>query len=236
MTSTARLLLRAVLIPFAALVCGWIGVAAGEFLPYRLAAFVDRDIAELKDLLIWSVIVHTALFAALGAWGVLVLTSAGRVARFIALGLAAFIAIAGIGIGLAGYPWPKDSGHPVVRYELRIPANSPEPVQGDGGYDLTIWTEKNGHGAYIAQVRRAVDRPEIKGDFVLYKDKLEQPTMSLRLRGMEGHWRVPMAGDAKLEKKFGEWQKIEFIPTPRAGVPPLPAGEYEIRYWVNHYL
>ncbi len=60
------------------------------------------------------------------------------------------------------------------------------------------------------------------------KDK-PAPTMS-RLRGMEGHWRVPYDGTSKLERQFGEWRKIEFIPTPREGVPPVPSGTYEIRY------
>jgi hypothetical protein len=234
-TDQARLLLRFILVPMAALLCGWLGMGAGSALTYKLAAWADHDIAHFKDMLILAMLVHMALFAMLGAFAVLAFTGAGTRARAVMRWSAAFAIFAGAALLVTSYPWPKDSGHPVVNYELRIPASLPEPLPGDGGYDLTIWKEKMGQGVYIEQVRRTGDRPEIKGAFVLYKEK-PAPTMSLRLRGMEGHWRVPYDGNAKLEKEFGAWQKIEFIPTPREGVPPLPPGDYEIRYRVHHYM
>jgi hypothetical protein len=229
------LALRIIVIPAAIVVCGWLGMAAGSTFIYWLARLADHDIGRFKDMLIWSMLVNMALFAALGVWLVLTLTRAHRAAQFLFLGIAGFVAIAGGGLLVATYPWEKASGHPVVRYELRLPAGVPEPLPGDGGYDLTIWNAKSGHGAYIDQVRRAGDRAEIKGDFVIYEGQ-PAPTMSLRLRGTEGHWRIPYDGNAKPEKEFTEWRKIEFIPTPSEGVSPLPPGDYEIRYRMHHYL
>lgn len=235
MTDRARLILRIILIPAAILAGGWLGNGAGSALIYRLAAYADHDIGRFKDMLIFSMLMHMALFAVLGIWLVLFATRAHRAIQFLFLGVAGFVAVAGWALLISAYPHEKTSGSPVVRYELRLPAGAPERVDGDGGYDLTIWNEKMGHGAYIEQVRRAGNRAEIKGDFVLGRDK-PAPTMSLRLRGMEGHWRVPYDGNAALEKDFGEWQRIEFIKTPREGVPPLPSGDYEIRYRVHHYM
>jgi hypothetical protein len=234
-TDQARLILRVILIPAAILSGGWIGTGIGNALIYALAAYVDHDIGRFKDMLILSMLVHMAIFAVLGIWLVLFATSAHRAAQILFLCTTGFVAVVGWGLLISGYPYEKTSGSPVVRYELRLPAGAPEPVDGDGGYGLTIWNEKMGHGAYIEQVRRAGNRAEVKGDFVLDRGK-PAPTMSLRLRGMEGHWRVPYDGNAKLEKEFGAWQKIEFIPTPREGVPPLPPGDYEIRYRVHHYM
>jgi hypothetical protein len=47
---------------------------------------------------------------------------------------------------------------------------------------------------------------------------------------------MPIRADAKLDKAFGPWQRIEFVPNPRENVPPLPPGEYEVRYRVKKYL
>jgi hypothetical protein len=81
----------------------------------------------------------------------------------------------------------------------------------------------------------ADDRAEITGDMVLQTSNLT-PTVSRRLNGKtEGYWRLPIKPDAALGKSLGAWQRIEFIPPPRANVPPLPPGNYKIRYRVRTY-
>jgi hypothetical protein len=62
------------------------------------------------------------------------------------------------------------------------------------------------------------------------------PTVSLTLHKAEGVWRLPYKPDAALEKSFGPWQRIEFIPNPRRSRPPLPAGDYDVRYRVRRYM
>ncbi len=82
----------------------------------------------------------------------------------------------------------------------------------------------------------AGDRAEIVGDIVLQTSNLT-PTVSLRLNTKtESYWRLPIKPDAALDKSFGPWQRIEFIPTPRPNMPPLPPGDYEIRYRVRSYM
>lgn len=136
---------------------------------------------------------------------------------------------------LASFDWPKSSGEPVVDYELRLPAGAALPERGK--LDLTVWREKAGEGCYIDKVRMAGDRPEITGNLTLRTNNLS-PSMSLRLNNAaEGYWRLPIAPDAALDKSFGAWQRIEFIATPRATpLPPLPTGEYDIRYRVRKYM
>jgi hypothetical protein len=228
-------LLRAVLIPAFMLLGGWAGMGAGNAFVYWLAWMADHDIGRFKDMLILSMLVNMVVFAAIGVWLALFLTRAHRATQFMFLGIAGFVTLTGWGLLVSAYPYEKASGHPVVRYELRLPAGAPEPEEGTGGYDLTIWGEKMGHGAYIDRVARAGAHSEIRGDFVLTQGRAA-PTMSLRLNKMEGHWNVPIDGNAMLEKEFGPWRKIEFIPTPRKNVPPLPPGDYEIRYRVHHYM
>lgn len=228
-------ILRALLIPAAILAGGWLGMGAGNAFVYWLAKLADHDIGRFKDMLILSMLVNMVVFAALGLCVALAVTRVHRATQFLFLGIAGFVALAGWSLLASAYPWEKSSGHPVVRYELRLPASAPAPEEGTGGYDLTIWGEKMGQGVYIDRVVRAGARPEIRGDFVLTQGRAA-PTMSLRLNKMEGHWSVSIDGYAKLEKEFGEWRKIEFIPTPRENVPPLPPGDYEIRYRVHHYM
>jgi hypothetical protein len=119
---------------------------------------------------------------------------------------------------------------------LRIAFAAGLPLPGRDNIDLTIWSEKSGQGCYIRQLRMASDRPEITGDMVIYASNLS-PTVSLGLNQTSaGYWRLPIKPDAGLDKTFGPWQRIEFIPTPRPNVPPLPSGEYEIRYRVRSYI
>jgi hypothetical protein len=66
--------------------------------------------------------------------------------------------------------------------------------------------------------------------------------MSLGLRSEQGppnrlerHWRIPNVGDAALDRTFGPWLRIEFLPPHHEYLLPLPAGDYEIRYRVRHY-
>jgi hypothetical protein len=140
-----------------------------------------------------------------------------RTCRHLAAGLATFGAVA---VGLAGYPWPKTSGTPVIHYELRLPAGLAMSRPND--VDPTIWSGKNGHGCYIRDMRIASGRPEFTGSMVLDLDNLT-PTVSFTLdRKTEGVWRLPYSPDAAFEKSFGPWQRIEFIQNPRRRLPPLP--------------
>ncbi len=145
-----------------------------------------------------------------------------------------FIAVlAGASILVATYDRPKDSGIPVIEYELRLPSGMPEPAWQDVALDA--WTGRFGHGIRVAEVRRAGDRPEIAGSFALSPEN--PPTsLSLRLPGLaEGHWRPPIDGPFRREEAFGPWQPITFLPQ----VPhrsPLPAGEYDIRYRVRRFM
>lgn len=224
----------ALLAPVAAIVAGWLGLQLGEAFAYALAEWVDRDLAELKDVLIWCSLMGALVGALAGIWLTLRLARTRRWIQRSALivtGLAAFGAVA---IGLAGYPWPKASGVPVIEYELRLPAGLATPNLSE--IDLGIWSGNNGHGCFIRELRMAGGRPEITGSMVLGLDNLT-PTVSLALhRKAEGVWRLPYKPDAALEKSFGPWQRIEFIPNPRRSLPPLPAGDYDIRYRLRRYM
>ena len=124
------------------------------------------------------------------------------------------------------------SGIPVVEYELRLPAGLPLPKHNE--VDLVIWSDKYGQGCYVADVHMAGDRPEIVGNIVLQLNNAD-PSVSLALnRKTEGSWKLPIKPDAALDKAFGPWQRIEFIPSART--KPLPPGEYDIRYRVRSYM
>jgi hypothetical protein len=229
-------LLRHVLAIYAAVVAGWLGLRGGSALIDAIAALTDRDIAELKDMLIWSSLSGAAVGALLGVWLVLRLTRASREAQKITLFALAIAFACGAVLLLVSYDWPKSSGRPVVQYELQLPAGMPLPGRGD--IDVTIWRERSGHGCYVAQVRMQGDRPVIAGSCVIASDNTE-PRLSLRLsRSMEGHWRSPFRPDAKLEPAFAPWQRVEFVdvPSPRRKVEPLPPGAYDIRYRVRRYM
>jgi hypothetical protein len=229
-------LLRHVLAIYAAVAVGWLGLRGGSALIEAIAALTDRDVAELKDMLIWSSLSCAAIGALAGIWLVLLLTRASREARKIILFALAIASACGTVLLLVSYDWPKSSGRPVVQYELQLPAGMPLPDRGD--VDVTIWRERSGHGCYVARVRMEGGRPEIAGSCVISSDNLE-PKLSLRLsRSMEGHWRLPFGPDAKLEPAFGPWQRVEFVdvPSPRGNIKPLPPGAYDIRYRVRRYM
>ncbi len=56
----------AALAAIAAFLGGWLGLHLGEALAYALAELVDRDIAELKDVLIWFIVLGAPVCAAAG--------------------------------------------------------------------------------------------------------------------------------------------------------------------------
>ncbi|MBI5262716.1 MAG: hypothetical protein HY852_12970 [Bradyrhizobium sp.] len=237
MTINPTLLFLTRLILFvAAVVAGaWLGQGAGEQLVYSIASLTDRDIAELKDMLIWGTISGLFVGALTGAWSALRLIGAGKLVQRGALVLLAATAFGGAGLMIASFDWPKSSGIPSVQYELRLPPGITASDQGDLDVDLTIWDSRSGHGCYIESIRLVGDRYEIAGAFLLHKTDPHQ-TMSLRLNNAtEGYWQLPIKPDAALEKEFGPWQRIEFIAPPRQ-VSPLPPGDYEIRYRVRKYM
>lgn len=227
-------LARAILAVPLAVAGGWLGLQLGEALAYAIAALTDRDIAELKDMLIWSYLAGGAVCAVASVWLMLWLTRAGRLWQRMALIALGIVAIQGAAMMLISFDWPKSSGRPVVEYQLRLPASAYLPERGN--VDITLWSEKSGSGIYIHEIRQSGGRPEIAGSFFIPGASPER-TLSLRLnRSSEGHWRFPIREDSKLDKAFGPWQRIEFVPSPRAGTTPLPPGEYEIRYRVRKYM
>ncbi|MBI5262717.1 MAG: hypothetical protein HY852_12975 [Bradyrhizobium sp.] len=237
MTIKLALLFLARLILFVAAVAAgaWLGQRAGEQLVYSIAWLTDRDIAELKDMLIWGAITGLFVGALTGAWSALLLMGAGKLVQRGALVLLAATAFGGGALMTAYFDWPRSSGTPVVRYQLRLPPGITVSDQGNADVDLTVWDSRIGHGCYIGSIRRVGDRYEIAGEFVLHKTDPHQ-TMSLRLNSAtEGFWQLPITPDAALEKEFGPWQRIEFIAPPRQ-VSPLPPGNYEIRYRVRKYM
>jgi hypothetical protein len=216
----------------AAIAAGLLGFHAGEAFAYGIAALMDRDIAELKDMLIWASVGGAPVGAAAGVWLALTLLRASADGRRIALVLLGVIAGGYATLLLLSYDWPKSSGKPVVQYELRLPAGTRQPTMQTVA--LTIWRDRNGQGCYIASIRRVDDRPEIAGSFVMGNG---EKMLSLQLsRAAEGYWQLPIRDDAPLDKAFGPWQRIEFVPPPRGDVRPPPPGDYEIRYRVRRYM
>ncbi len=213
---------------------GFAGMQFGEVASHAIARLTDRDIAELKDMLIWSLIAGMASGAVAAVWIVLKLTRMPRWLQRSALVLLASVALGGSAITVAAYDWPKSSGHPVVQYELRLPVGVALPPMSE--LRLAQWQGNSGSGIYIARTGTVDGRAEIAGSFVIGRDS-KGSEMSLGLaRNVESRWRIPYAGDAKLETQFGPWQRIELLPSPRGGVMPLPAGEYLIRYRVRRYM
>jgi hypothetical protein len=226
---------------------GLFGFWLGQPLGYALAEWVGRDPAEVKDMLIWCIIATPIVMSALWAWLALILTGAGRMAKRVTLIWLILVTIGAVGILFESYDWPKASGIPVVDYELRLPAGMPLSDKYDIG--LTVWNEKNGQGCYVDRLQHSNNRALLNGTIVVQLDN-HTPTMSLRLpeslaldgprgpfvqKNPEGYWRLPYSPASKLETEFSPWQKIEFIAAPRA-VPPMPPGNYEIRYRLRHYM
>lgn len=184
----------------AALAGGWLGLLAGEALAYRIATWTDRDIVELKDMLIWSAFGGGLTGLLAGVWLALTCTRCSVEARRISLIGAA--AVVGVGaMMLASFDWPKSAGTPNVMYEIRLPAGTPLPRRDK--IDVKLWTENSGSGCYVADLRKDGNRPVIAGRFLLNGESGDR-TMSLRLdRGPEGYWTMPVRADAKLDKTFG---------------------------------
>lgn len=213
---------------------GFAGMQLGQAASYAIARLTDRDIAELKDMLIWSLIAGMATGAAAGALVVLALARTPRWLQRSALALLAVVAVGGTAITVAAYDWPKSSGHPVVHYELRLPPGVALPPMSE--LRLEQWQGKSGHGIYIDRTGIADGRAQISGSFAINRDS-KGSDMALGLaRNVESRWRIPYSGDAPLEKEFGPWQRIELLPSPREGVAPLPPGDYHIRYRVRRYM
>jgi hypothetical protein len=232
--SLARIVTTLLLALAAGIAGGFAGTQLGEAASYAIARLTDRDIAELKDMMIWSLIAGMATGGMAGVWIVLKLTRSPRWLQRSALALLALAATGGAGITIAAYDWPKSSGHPVVQYELRLPAGVALPPMNE--LRLAKWQGNSGSGIYIARREMVDGRAEIAGSFVIGRDS-KGSEMSLGLgRNVESRWRIPYAGDAALEAAFGPWQRIELLPSPREGVTPLPAGEYLIRYRVRRYM
>jgi hypothetical protein len=241
MTIQSQLLslpIRITLALFALIVGGFFGQMFGEMLGYAIARLAGRDAADLKDMLIWCIISGMATGAAAGVWLILIATRSPVYARRTAMVAVCGLAAIGTTMITLAYDWPKSSGHPLVEYEFRLPAGL-QPPRNE--IRLTTWRDKSGHGAYMARIRTVAGRVEIAGNFVLPQHSTET-TMSLGLpseRGppyrQEQHWRLPIAGNARLDNDFGPWQRIEFLPSHSSYLLPLPPGDYDIRYRVRRY-
>jgi hypothetical protein len=231
---SALLVVRVVLALLAGAGGAWLGLRYGDALGILLADLVDRDVAEIKDTLIWGIITSAAFLALVGVWLAFTLTRAPRRLRFATLAALGLVALGGAGMMAAAFDWPKSAGAPVIDYELRLPAGTTLPAN-QNDIRLFVWSDRSGQGIYIKEVRRAGARPEIVGSLVLGETNLS-PTVSIQLPGgPERHWRLPYAPDARLEPAFGPWRPIEFV-TP-LGRQPIPSdGDYEIRYRVRRYM
>jgi hypothetical protein len=175
----------AVLAVVAAAAGGFAGMQLGEALGYAVARLIDRDIAELKDMLIWSLIAGMAIGAAAGIWIVLALAPSPRWLRRSALAVSAIAAVGGAAIIAAAYDWPKSSGHPVVQYELRLPQGVVLPPKNN--IRLDQWQGKYGHGIYIDRTGITDGRAEIAGSFVVGRDS----TGGRRMSNRAGAFRMP---------------------------------------------
>jgi hypothetical protein len=229
-----RAIVIALLAFVAAAAGGFGGVQLGQALSYAIAWLTDRDIAELKDMLIWSIIAGMAIGAAAGVCIVVVFAPTPRWVRRGALALFAILAMGGTAIMVAGYDWPKSSGHPVVQYELRLPPGVALPPQGD--IRLGQWQGSSGHGIYIDRTGTIDGHAQISGSFAINRDSKGSDMALGWAPNIESRWRIPFTGEAPIDKAFGPWQRIEFLPSPRADTVPLPAGDYHIRYRVRRYM
>jgi hypothetical protein len=185
-------------------------------------------------MLIWSTFGGGLVGLTAGVWLMLACTRCSVEARRISLVAVAAAVVCVGALMLMSFDWPKSSGTPVVLYEIRLPPGTPQPRRDK--VDVMLWAEKSGKGCYVSELRREDERPVIAGS-CLVTGQNDGQTLSLRLdRGPEGHWKMPFRADAKLDKAFGPWQQIEFVANPRENVPPLPPGEYEVRFRVKKYL
>jgi hypothetical protein len=210
------------------------GMQLGQSLSYAIAWLTDHDIAELKDMLISSAIAGLAIGAAAGFWITVALAPIQRWVQHSALAVLVISVLGGTAMMVAAYDWPKSTGHPVVRYELRLPPGVALPPVGE--IRLAQWQGKSGHGIYIDRTGIVDGRAQIAGDFAIDRHSKGSDMALGWAPNVESRWRIPYTGDSALETQFGPWQRIEFLPSPREGVMPLPAGEYLIRYRVRRYM
>ena len=110
-----------------ALIGGFAGLYGGEALAYAIAAWTDRDIAELKDMLIWSTFGGGLVGMTTGVWLMLACTRCSVEARRISLVAVAAAVVCVGALMLMSFDWPKSSGTPVVLYEIRLPPGTPQP-------------------------------------------------------------------------------------------------------------
>jgi hypothetical protein len=225
--------IRHLLALFAFAACGWLGIVGGSALADAIAGWTGREIAELNTMLIWSTLAGGLVGGIAGVWLVLACTYCSREAQSTALAAGGLAALVGAVLMLATFDWPKSSGVPEVLYEVRLPAGVPLPRLDR--INVVQWSDKAGQGCYVSGVRRDGDRPVIAGSFRV--NGQGERTLSLGLdREPQGYWTMPIKPDARLDKDFGPWQRIEFTPIPRDKAQPLPPGEYEVRYRVRKYL
>jgi hypothetical protein len=210
------------------------GSFAGDTLGYAIASWTGREPAELKDMLIWSAVMGWPVGALAGLWLALMALQYSAEARRIAFMAVGFAVVIDAALMLASFDWPKRAGRPSVAYELRLPPGLP-PQRADK-IDLVLWADNTGHGCYVAKARQVDDRTEIAGSFTVYGSDTDRFLLLRLNRETEGYWRMPIQPNAALDKEYGPWQRIEFVPNPRTKLPPLPRGEYEIRYRVRKYL
>ena len=140
---------------------GLLGLYGGEALAYAIAEWTDRDIAELKDMLIWSSVACGVVGLVAGVWLVLACTRCSVEAQRTALIAVGVAVVCGALLMLATFDWPKSAGTPNVLYEIRLPAGTPQPRFDRVG--VKLWNEKSGSGCYISGLRRDGDRPVIAG-------------------------------------------------------------------------
>ena len=111
---------------------------------------------------------------------------------------------------IAAYDWPKSTGHPVVRYELRLPHGVALPPEGD--IRLGQWQGASGRGIYIDRTGTADGRAQISGSFAIDSDSKGSDMALGWAPNLKSRWRIPITGDAPLDQAFGPWQQIEFLP------------------------
>ncbi|AMN42979.1 hypothetical protein RHPLAN_45500 [Rhodoplanes sp. Z2-YC6860] len=211
----------------------WLGLYGGNWLIYAIARWTDRDITELKVMLMWGTLASALIGAVLGVWLVLICTRCSREARRVGLIATGVTVMVGALVMLGSFDWRKSSGVPEVMYEIRLPAGAPQPRFDR--VSIILWSDRAGQGCYIAEVRRDGEQPVISGTFRV--NGSGERTLSLGLdREPQGYWTMPIKSDAKLDRDFGPWQRIAFTPIPRENGSPLPAGDYEVRYRVRKYL
>jgi hypothetical protein len=210
------------------------GMQLGQTLSYAIAWLTDHDIAELKDMLIASAIAGTAIGATAGFWTIVALAPTPLWLRRSALAVLVIASLGGTTMIVTAYDWPKSSGHPVVRYELRLPPGVALPPAG--AIRLGQWQGTSGRGIYIDRTGTVDGRAQISGSFAIDQNSKGTEMALGWAPNIESRWRIPFTGDAPLDKAFGPWQRIDLLPSPREGTVSLPAGEYHIRYRVRRYM